>query len=59
MRSLSENMSRNDSIWERGLRILYFTMPMNEREAIATLRRYLEISEEEAKEIYREWLEEP
>jgi len=49
-------MSRNDELWERGLRILYFEMPSSEKEAIATLRRYLEISEEEASNIYNYWL---
>ena len=49
-------MSRNDSIWERGLRILYFTLPMNEREAVEVLRKYLQINEEECNNIYGYWL---
>jgi len=49
-------MSRNDELWERGLRILYFSLPMNEKEAVEVLKKYLQISEEEASNIYNYWL---
>jgi len=49
-------MSRNDELWERGLRILDCELPMSEEEAVAVLQRHLGINKEEAKEIYGYWV---
>ena len=54
------NMSRNKVVeWdvvEKGLRVLDYELPESQEEAVKVLRKYLEISEDVAKEIYGYWV---
>ena len=53
-------MSRNKVVeWdvvEKGLRVLDYELPESQEEAVKVLGKYLEISEDVAKEIYGYWV---